>query len=222
MREQVGEGSYDHPLLAARLLVVVVGRVGQRQLKDQNLLTVLSTIAFHECLEVRSIVTELLEKAGHHPLQTAVDHLEAAISVADFHVDHRSGGARVSGSGHACSWHVLKGRFGQETAESSVFVHARTCESKRFSSIDCVDRSKEPESGDRQRRMQNLEVLAKLSPHNHLVKLMAFQLTPFLFYATEHIKVSIYPSRYRAIRQGIDVSIEDFIVCAGEVGLKTA
>ena len=198
----MGEASYDHPQLAAKLLASVVGRVRQRQLKDQHLLTVLSTIAFHECLEVRRIVTELLETAGHPPLQTAVDHLEAAISVADFHVDSRPGGTGASGSGDACSWHVLNGRFGQEMMECSVFVHALTCESKKSSSSDYVDRSMEPESGDGQRYRRNMEVLTKLNPHDNLVKLMAFQLTPFLFYATEQVKVSIYPSRYRSIHQG--------------------
>ena len=185
MRQQVGEGSYDQPLLTAELLASVVRRVDRGQRK--GFLPHISTVAFHECPEVRRVIAELLKTSGHPPLHTALDHLEASIGVADFHVDHHQ--PRGSAGSDACSWHVLKGRFGQELAECCVFVHASDCQAKQSLSSDCTDHWKQLESGDWQHHRQNLEVLARLSPHDHLVNLMAFQLSPFLFYATEYIKV---------------------------------
>ena len=168
----------------------------------RNFLPALGTIAFHECPKVRSVITELLQKFSYPPLHTIVDYMEAAIRVADFHLDLRSD-CKASGGEDACSWHVLRGRFGQKPAECFVFVHTGKCESKTLLSSDFCDQLKKPDSGEGQRHRQNLEVLAKLSPHDHLVKLMAFQLTPFLFYATENIKVS------RAL------------VCCGQVHVNT-
>ncbi|KAK7115024.1 uncharacterized protein [Littorina saxatilis] len=207
VRQLVGEGNYDHPLLVAHILAMVVERVSREQLK--NLLPHISTIAFHECPDVREIIVGLLENAGCQPLHYTLDHLQASISVTDFHVE-RNHLAETGGDLDACSWHTFKGRFGTEPAECVLFVHAGQCLAKRSLSGECVDEFKWHQCGDWQRHKQNLETLAKLCPHDNLVKLMAFQLSPYSFYATESIKgrrLLEHLINHRAAHRWLDTSI---------------